>query len=234
MAFVVGLLVVGLALWFLWRTKQQDLVQCGLVLGLQPVPQETTRGTTPEGFTYTQTRLMNGSIDGHPARLSVRTVGVRKGSVGRRRGSQFTVLDLTRAIPAGVALRLQPAGMLGGLEEAMRGPVADRVPIDSVFDEAYVVFSAAPSNARSVLTPDLRAALLAFRARFLGENRSSAGARLASALVLGTFQLDGANASYVLFGSPTKAVAEHLKLAAPLLIELAGLSERTVRLPETR
>lgn len=222
MAFVAGLVVLGVVFWFLMRLKQQDLAHCREVLGLAAAPSATSRGTTPEGFSYSQTTLLQGTMNGCPAVLSARTVGVRTGPPGRRRGSQFTVLDLTLPRPVRTALRLQPAGMLGGLEDAMRGPASDRVPIDAPFDVAYVVYSNQAADARAVLTPATREALLAFHARFVGDHSAPATARLASALVLGTFQLQGTAASYVLFGSPTKAVAEHLKAAVPLLLELAA------------
>ncbi|MGE0448197.1 MAG: hypothetical protein AB7Q29_01295 [Vicinamibacterales bacterium] len=222
MTFILGLLAFGAALWFLVRLKRQDTQRCREILALEPAPSQTMRGTTPEGFSFSQTAILQGVMLGHAATLWARTVRHPLAAKRRRTGSQFTVLELALTRPARFALRIQPAGLLETLEWASRGPADDRVPIESAFDEAYVVYTSSPADAKAVLTPAVRASLLEFRSRVGGNLPSTTAGRLSSALVLGTFDIEGSNARYALFGSPTAATAEQVKAAAPVLTQLAA------------
>lgn len=224
MAFVLGMVAIGAVLWWLARLKRRDIADCRAVLAFDPAPPSSSlHGTTPEGFACVEHTLLRGVMFGRPATLSDRTVRFPKGAKYRRGGSQFTVLAVALAAPAHVSLRLQPAGILGGLEAALRAPAdsPDVVAIDPAFDAAYTVYADTPADARTVLTPDMREKFLAFRTRVAGPLPANVAGRLASGLVLGTFHVDGSTARYVVFGSPTKQTAEHVKAAAPLLLELA-------------
>jgi len=223
MGFAIGLLIFGAALWLLYRLKARDVANCRAVLDLALADGRADRGTTPEGFAYDQRALLQGTMLGRPAVLWSRTVRHPRFAAGKRRSSEFTVLEFTLPQPVRGPLRLQPAGVLGALEGLLREPAGDLVAIDPVFDAAYVVHARPETGVLLILDPARREQLLAFRARMAGElPASSAAGRLSSGLVLGTFQLHGSTASYTLFGSPVQATAEHVKAAAPLLLDLAA------------
>lgn len=225
MVFVVALVLFGSVLWGLRRLKQRGLEQCQAVLGFAPATDAPVASRrTPEGLAAVERVLLRGTLAGRPATLAERRV--RSPQVARRdrRGSDFTVLAIALEPPARVALRIQPAGVLGAVEVLLRGAAEDRVAIDATFDQAYVVYSDAPAAAAAILTPAMRERLLAFRRQIAGDLPASVTGKLASGFLLGSFHVDGAAARYVVFGSPTKATAEHAKAAAPLLLELAAVA----------
>lgn len=222
MAFAIGLIAFGIAWWLLVGLKRKDVADCRAVLGLEPVARVTARGTSPEGLTYSQTSILGGTLAGRPATLFERSAGHPAIPTRRRRGAQFTVLELTLPRPAAVSIRLQPTGMLGSIEALVQGEVPRATPIDPAFDAAYTVYADDAASAVILLTPALRERVLAFRARVSSDLPTSAPGRLASGLVLGTFDIDGAVARYVLFGSPTRSTAEQVKAAAPILVDLAA------------
>ena len=223
MAFVIGLVVFVAVLWWLYRFKQRDIGHCQEVLGLAPVPRAVSRrGTTPEGFAFVERDVLQGTMLGRPAVLAHRTVRSPLAPRRQRHGSDFTVLALTLDAPARVSIRLQPTGVLGSVETLVRGGATDRVAIDPTFDEAWVVYCDSPTAAVTLLTPALRERLLAFRAQIAGELPTSTAGKMASAFVVGTFHIDGAEARYLAFGSPTRATAEQVKAAAPVMVEVAA------------
>lgn len=225
MTAVLLLALMGGILWFLYRLKARDVANCAAVLGLAVVKPETTKGTTPEGLAFVQRRLLRGSLLGHQATLSERTVRHPRAPRPSRGSSQFTVLELTLPASTMASIRLQPEGMLGVVEQVVRGGAGDRVAIEPSFDAAYTTYSDDPPRAREVLTPALRAQLLAFRASVADLPTSVAG-RMASALMLGTLHVEGSAARYVLWGSPTTKTAEQAKAAAPVLLELAAAAQQ--------
>lgn len=227
MGVILGLIIFAGALWLLFQVGKRDLAQCLAVLDMAPPPHSTTeQGTTPEGFPFAERVVAQGALFGRPATLArrvLRSPFARK----RYRGSIFTVLSLTLERPARATFRLQPAGILSDVETLVRGAVADRVPIDPAFDQAYVVYSNAPDEARAVLTPSVREQILAFRTHAAGHladalASGTTAAKMSSGLVLGTFHVEGSAARYVAFGSPAKATAEHVKAAAPVLLTVAN------------
>ena len=223
MAFVLALALFGVVLWFLYRQKQDDLARCREILGLDPAPSGRTSGTTAEGFAYAQSVVAAGQVHGRPATLFERTVrSPHAPKTTRHRGGQFTVFEVGLPSSVRVPLRLQPAGVLGALERFSRGAADDRVPIAPDFDAAYVTYSSDPDGARAVLTPALREQVLAFRTAVAGPLSASIAGKMASGLVLGTFQVDGTTASYAIAGSPTKAIAEHVSTAVPVLLGIAA------------
>ncbi|MCP5467491.1 MAG: hypothetical protein H7A17_07655 [Sinobacteraceae bacterium] len=223
MGFVIGLLAFGAALWLLYWVKQRDLTHCREVLGLTQISSAVQeRGSTPEGFAFVDYAVLQGSMLGRSARLVHRMVRSPLAPRRQRYGSNFTVLVLTLEHPVSASLRLQPAGMLGVVETLVRGAVTDRVPIDTTFDQAYSVYSDHPAAAMAILAMQpLRERLLAFRSRMAGDMPNSVAAKMASGLVLGSFHVEGKVARYLAFGSPTKATAEQLATAAPILLDLA-------------
>lgn len=221
MAFLLGLVLFAAAIWFLYRLKARDVADCAAALALAPGDGRSTRGTTPEGFRYYQRAVLQGTMLDCPATLWSRSVRHPRLGTHRNRGAEFTVLELTLARPARAPIRLQPAGLLGTLESWMQGPPLDVVSIDETFDGAYVVHAAHAADARAILSAPMRARLLAFRSQVAGTLPSTTAGRLSSGLMLGTFFVEGTTAAYAIFGSPTRAVAEHVKVAAPLLLDLA-------------
>jgi hypothetical protein len=220
--FIV-LVIVGAVLWWLVRLRQLDIEQCRAVLGLADAPGGTPESTTtPEGIAASERVLLQGTLAGRPATLVLRRLRKPFVSGGDRRASDFTVLSITIERPARVALRIQPAGMLGAVETWVRGQAAERVSVDAAFDQAYVVYSDTPTAVLGVLSPAMRERLLAFRTEIAGDLPVSAAGRMASGFVLGTFYLEGTTAQYAAFGSPTKKTAQHVKAAAPVLLELAA------------
>lgn len=222
MAFIIGLVLFGAAIWFLYRLKARDIADCAAVLGLPPGQGRSKRGTTVEGFAYYQRAVLEGTMLGRPATVWSRSVRHPRTARRRNRGSAFTVLELTLERPVRTAIRLQPAGVLGGLESWIQGPPTDVVTIDADFDAAYVVHASRLIDARAILSAPMRAKILAFRSQVGGALPPTTAGKLSSGLVLGTFILEGTTAIYAVFGSPTKAVAEHVKVAAPLLLDLAA------------
>lgn len=222
MVLIIVLVFFGAALWWLFRLRQRDIAQCQAVLGLLPAQRaKPESGTTPEGFASFEHVLLQGTLLERPATLSLRRVRSPRVARRDRRGSDFTVLTITLERPAQVALRLQPTGLLGAVEGWLRGAPTDRVSVDDSFDPAYTVYSDDPTAALAVLTPAMRERLLAFHAQMMGTPSTSVAGKMASGLILGTFQIDGTIARYLLLGSPMKTTAEHVKAAAPILLELA-------------
>lgn len=221
MAWLVGLVLFGAAIWFLYRLKARDIADCAAVLGLVPGDGRSNRGTTPEGFAYYQRAVLHGTIRGFPGTLWSRHVRHPRMARRRRRGSEFTVLEVALDAPVRTPLRIQPAGILETLESWIQGAPTDVVAVDDAFGAAYVVHAGHIADARSVLSAPMRARILAFRSQVGGALPPTTAGKLSSGLVLGTFILEGTTAVYAVFGSPTKAVAEHVKVAAPLLLDLA-------------
>ncbi|MGE3843770.1 MAG: hypothetical protein AB7I50_19535 [Vicinamibacterales bacterium] len=220
MTFAIGLLIFGLAVVWLFKKKQSDVRACASILRLVPAARETVRKTTPEGFAATDILLLRGELEGFPVTLWERTVRHPLATKWRRMGSQFTVLTFTLGSAVAGTLRLQPRGMLGALEVLIQGR-PDAVGISPDFDEAYTTYTSDERRARHALTVELQHELLAFRARVAGPLTGSVAGQMASGLMLGTIAIEEGQASYVLFGSPAKAVADHLLVAAPLVRAVA-------------
>lgn len=221
MAFAIGLVLFGLAVVWLFRKKRADVRDCASILRMVSAPRETVRRATPEGFAATDIALLAGELEGLPVTLWERTERHPVAAKRQRTGGQFTVLtfDLPESVPQ--TLRLQPRGMLGALEDLIQGhPGA--VKISPAFDEAYTTYTSDEVRARQALDTRLQQALLEFRARVAGPLPGSATGQMASGLMLGTIVVENGHASYVLFGSPSKAIAEHLVLAVPLVRAIAG------------
>lgn len=216
----VALVAFVAALVWLWRRKARDTADCAAILGLSPAPRTFSRGTTAEGFAYGQTILLSGMLQGFPATLTERRVRRPRAPSRQRQGSQFTVLALTLPSAPPARLRLQPRGVLRMVEVAV-GSESTPVPVDAAFDEAYLLYTDDPHAALRVLTPAVRADLLAFRAAFSTADPSSLAGRASSGLVLGSFEVGQREAIYSLYGSPMKATATQVKAAVPLLARLA-------------
>ncbi len=220
---IVAVIVMAAVLFWLFRQNAADIDAAASTLGLRrAATRVTTRGTSAEGFAYVETTLLEGTIAGTPAALSVRTVKRRQNKY-RRHGSEMTVLTLRPGRPMVLRVRLQPAGMLESLEWLQKGEPPETVPTgDPAFDAAYRLYASDAAVARAVLTTDLRRDILALRERVAGPMPSGAASGMAAGLLLGTFDVEPDAARYVVYGSPTAAVAAHVHAAVPLLLRLAG------------
>lgn len=223
---LIGLAALAFALYWLSRLKQKDVGETAAVLGLSVIASGAeSRGTTAEGFDFHQRVLARGVVAGVPAELATRTVRTKAFRRARRTPTQLTVLTLRPTQPVVVALRLQPSGLMRDLESMFHDAPAARPTGDGPFDAAYHLYSGESQKALTVLSPELRQALLGFRATSAVSQPGSTTDYVTSANLLGTFEVSGDSASYYVYGSPTKKLAEHLKQAAPLLAALAGLRD---------
>lgn len=120
--------------------------------------------------------------------------------------------------------RLQPVGFMRTLEQ-MHQEAPSPVPTgEAAFDAAYRLYTDDPAAALAVLAPDLRRDVLAFRAAVSGNFETSGVGGLASALLMGSFDIGRESSTYYVYGSPTRKIAEHLKAAAPLVLRLSGVA----------
>jgi len=219
---IIGILFfVGALVWLYWAHRQ-DMVSCASILGLTVnASGKQTRGTTSEGFYYHETLLMDGSLQGFRAAMSVRNVRATAFRTKRNRGSLFTVLSLLPDRPAKVSFRLQPVGVMSVLQDLQQNlPV---VPTgNAAFDAAYHLYTHDIPATLTVLTPAVQQELLAFRFSAAGSSIVELPAgKLAAGFLLGSVEVEDGKVSYILFGSPTKKLAEHLKLSVSLLAHFA-------------
>jgi hypothetical protein len=219
--FFIGLVAFGLALVWLARLKQRDLDSSAAVLGFQRVKDgATTQHQTAEGWPCRDTVIAAGRVGMLDATLSVRSIPHVLSPAKKRVATQFTLLSLSLAGAPPAQFRLQPVGVAGNLEAATSGGdgPAGVATGDAAFDAAFRVYTENPTAALLVLTAEVRAALVALRA----ESVPHAGQYLASALLLGTFEVHAARATYCIYGSPTTKTAQRVLRASPLLSRLAG------------
>ena len=223
MPAIIGLIIIGAVLIWLYRAQMKSFADCASILGM---PQATTRsetnGTTPEGFYFHQSLLLKGSIEGVPAEVCIRNIRRSKVRTPRQSGSQFTVLALFPTHSAPTAFRLQPVGMLRAIETYQQG-APDVVPTgDPDFDAAYHLYTSDERGSLAVLTAGLRRDLLAFRQTVAGILTPSLASKLASPYLLGSIEVEPGLVRYSLPGSPSVKIAEHLKLVAPLLARIGN------------
>lgn len=220
-ALVALLAVVGIILWLYWSNRAA-VAACVQALGLGPGDSVVTSGTTPEGLSYRQQLIAQGTIGSQRATLHARTTRRAKGAPSSRGTSEFTVLTLS-PVPAGTPpFRLQPAGMMRVVEVIQQG-MTDITPTgDAAFDAAWHLYIGESGAVPAVLTPDLRRDVTAFSQSMLGTNPGSVAGKMASALLLGSFNVTPESVSYALLGSPSAKVADHLKQVLPLLARVAG------------
>lgn len=219
--FLVALLLFAAAAYWLYTSSSNALETCRQTLGFRKcADRQVTEGTSQDGFHYHQSHLFDGTIEGLPAELHTRTISVAKGTVQRRRGSQFTVLTIRpeRALP--VAFHLHPAGMMSAIESL--GASSHVTTGDPPFDAAYHLYSANAAATVRAVSPAVRKALLEIRAaEAKGADADSAVGRMALAFRMGSIEVDERAVSFLLFGSPSAAVAERLQKVAPFLVWFA-------------
>ena len=223
--FIVGMVVLGGVLAWLYVSKKGDVAACGEALGLGPVAETIgRRGTSAEGFAFHELLRLRGTLGGLDAevweRKVRRPIDVR---YRRQRGSYCSALSLA-PVRAGVRpFRLQPVGVMGALEAVMSDDPARVVRTgDAGFDAAYHLYADDAGAALLVLGAELRRDLLAFRAATAGELPANAAGYLASALLAGSFEIGPERAWYRVFGTPSRKIGAHLEQAAPLLARLAA------------
>ncbi|MCC7106843.1 MAG: hypothetical protein IT307_17050 [Chloroflexi bacterium] len=229
MAVLIGLVLFAAALYGLFRLKQKDIAESAAVLELAVSKGAQSKGRMSEGWEFHEGVVAQGTLEGVPAVLSSRMIKGIVAPKANRSVTQFTVLSLQAKAPASLSLRLQPAGVTRLAEQLTQGaPVV--VPTgDAAFDEAYKLYSDNPAAAIAAIGPDVRAAMLGLYAAS-GVGRPGTPANyLASASLLGTFEIAPDRSVYYVFGSPTKKVAEHIKAAAPILARLAGIRTAALR-----
>jgi hypothetical protein len=220
--FFIGLVAFGLALVWLARLKQRDLDSSAAVLGFQRVKDgTTTRHQTAEGWPCRDTVIAAGRLGTLDATLSVRSIPHVLSPAKKRVATQFTLLSLTLAGAPPTQFRLQPVGVAGDLEAATSGGAGPPVVAtgDAAFDAAFRLYAETPTAALLVLTAEVRAALVALRAESVP---NATVQHLASALLLGTFEIHADQATYCIYGSPTTKTAQQVLRASPLLARLAG------------
>lgn len=223
MAFLLALLLFAGAAYWLYSSSNNALEECRQALGFsKSVDRKVTEGTSQDGFHYHQAHLFDGTLEGLPAELNTRTVSAVKGTVQRRRGSQFTVLTLRPERPLPVRFHLHPAGMLSALESL--GASALVTTGDEPFDAAYHLYSIDAAATVRAVSPAVRATLLEIRAAEVKDaktNADSAAGRMALTFRMGSIEVDERSVSFLLFGSPSADVARRLQKIAPFLVWFA-------------
>ena len=221
MAGIIGIIVIVAVLVWLYKASDKGIADCSTILGLPRVPAPVhSSGTSSEGFYFYQSLHLKGTIEGVPAELALRNMKRRKTLVGRPQGSHFTVLTLFPSQPVGTSFRLQPAGMMGVIEELQHGAHITAPTGDAAFDAAYRLYTTDAPGALAVLTPAMRRDLLAFRDAVAGPLPDNLTGKMASAFVLGSIEVEPGKVLYSLYGSPTAKIATHLKQVVPLLLRL--------------
>lgn len=216
LALLAGSALVIAALVALARANARDLASLARALGLEVVRDgATTSGPDPVLGTATDTVVLAGTLDGHPA--TVRARSVRR--VGPRRRSLFTVLSVP--VPPGTPrLRLEPA-RTGAIAASIGGDWPGVLTGDDAFDRTFRLNAPDAAAALAVLDADLRARLLALRASRTAALPANALGRFAGDLLTGTFELDGGRLDYAAPGTPGAGVVAHLVAAAPCVTAFA-------------
>lgn len=220
---IVGFLIaLGCFVYWLARSNADAQRRMAEVLGLQLAPaRREERGANPAGFPWRQSLLMTGTMQGRPAEVWLRAVRQPGRSTER---SIFTALVMPLSASLEGGMRIEPASI--GALIAMFG--SDQAPVptdDATFDRYFRVTSTEASLVSALLTPELRARLLEWRAQVTGAMPDTALGRFAGDLLAGVFALERGRATYAVSGSPSQKIAEHLKLTAPVLADLAGRVE---------
>jgi hypothetical protein len=219
----VVLAAMAAVLWWLARTNARDRAALAGRLGLHEVARGPTEALNdPILGRSTQSVILEGRLHGLPARVWLRTVRRPEGDGTRSRVS-FTVLSFE--VP-GTSLRLRLSPARTGAIAAMFG---DDWPGwltgDPEFDQAYRLSTPAPEAAAAVFSPEVRQRWLALRAARSASfgDAADAGAlgRLAGDLLVGTLVLDRGRLEYVMPGTVTPGLVEHLARAAPEVAAIA-------------
>ncbi len=219
---LAGLVAFAVALMALGRLKTRDLAQCAAALGLSPVPDSPTRkDTTAEGRPCHERDVARGTLAGLAATLVNRSIPHVYSPRKDRVATQFTVLALTLPTPPPATLRLQPVSWSRGLEGFTQAPPAIVPTGDAAFDEAWHLYTDAPTAALLVLDAEVRAALVGLRDSLVPAGPAWTE-RANATLLLGSFEITPHLARYVVFGSPTAATGTNAAQAAPLLVRLTG------------
>jgi len=222
MVFVIAFTVFAVALYALSRLKQKDLNEAAAAVGLTRVAHSPgSKGTTAEGRACRDTEVARGSIAGLTATLVNRSIPRALAPKRDRVATQFTILSVHLPSPPPAPLRLQPVGWSRGLEAITQSPPPVVPTGDAAFDAAWHLYCDAPTEALLVLTPDVRASLVAWRDACVPEGPAWTE-HASSTLLLGSFEITPDRASYVLFGSPTGKTGAHVAGTINLLTTLAG------------
>ena len=219
MAGIIGIIVIIAVLVWLYKASDKGIADCSTILGLPRVPAPvSSSGTSSEGFYFYQSLHLKGTLEGVPAELALRNMKRRKTVMGRPQGSHFTVLTLFPTQPVATSFRLQPAGMMGVIEEMQQGAHLTAPTGDAAFDTAYRLYTTT-HPAPLPFSPPIRAITSPFTISSQAPARQHRR-QMAFAFVLGSIEVEPGKVLYSLYGSPTAKIATHLKQVVPLLLRL--------------
>ncbi len=222
MAFVIALALFAAALYALSRLKQKDLNEAAAAVGLSRVAHSPgVKGTTAEGWPCRDSEVARGTLAGLTVTLINRSIPKVLTPRRDRVATQFTILSLHPPTPPPTPMRLQPVGWSRGLEAITQSPPPVVPTGDVAFDNAWHLYTDAPTAALLLLTPDVRTSLVAWRNACVPEGPAWTE-QASSALLLGSFEITSDRASYVLYGSPTRKTGAHVAGTVSLLTTLAG------------
>ena len=235
LVFVVGLAAIGGVLVWLTRANSADAARITAALGLQPTRAPAARGDDPLLGRYSDRVFATGRLHGWDATLAHRVV-YRTGRHITRNRSHQTVLHLTLPRPARALVRVEPArtgAVAGAVARVLGGGTTTQWPEvttgDASFDTAYRVSAPEGAAAVSLLTPSVRAAMLAARAAAAPTAPANAAGRVAADLVGPTFAADHGRATCTLNGTATARLLPALEAAAAALAHLAHAATAPTR-----
>ncbi len=224
---LLGLIAIAGAVYWLAQANKKDRQRMADILGLAVLEkgaQESGKNSTMGHFH--QTLAMCGEMHGHAAGVWVRSVR-RLSSRHSRSGSMQSVLAFDLKVPSAVAFRIEPA-MTGKLQSWFGGDQPVLPSGDAEFDKFFRFTSQDAGVATKILTPETRALLLAFRQGVVGKMPDSALGRFSGDLLMGTFAVEGARATYAVSGTPSEKIARHFEMAARFLAEFSQRVRETL------
>jgi hypothetical protein len=225
LTFCAAFALIGAVLYALSRLKDRDLSAAATATGLARVPHSPgTKGPTAEGWPCRDIVVATGTLVGVQASLISRSIPKQFAPKSDKVATQFTVLALHLPAPPPAMMRLQPVGWTRAIEAITHAVPSVVSTGDVAFDSAWHLYTDTPAAALLILTPDLRRSLIDLRGATLPDGPAWTGGATA-ALLLGTFDITPARATYAVFGSPVKETGEHVARAQPLLARLAALGE---------
>lgn len=216
--FILGLIAIAGAVYWLGQSNAKDRQQMAEILGLVVVPKgEQERGNDYTLGYFHQTLLMRGELHGHPAGVWLRSVR-RFTKHNSKNMSLQTVLAFELQRECKISFRIEPA-LTGQLQSWFGGDQPSIPSGDPEFDKGFRFTSQDANAAMQMLTPEIRGLLLAFRKGVVGELPDSALGRFSGDLMMGTFAVEGTRATYSVAGTPSEKIAKHFEMAGSFLDE---------------
>ncbi len=220
--FIIGIVVIGGLWYWLSQLSRKAEGECIALLGLSAVSRGAqTRGQSAEGLDYVERVIADGSLHGVAAQLSSRNIRSDRVARAKRDRGAFTVLSMQLSRPPPAPLRLQPAGVARAAEWFLGRPPDPVLTGDAEFDLAWHLYATHPEAAILAVDASLRVELMRLHRLILPAGPSGVSNKLASGLLLGSFELTETVARYYVVGTPSTQTGERLKLAEPILARLA-------------